>query len=68
MQRIAVIGGGIAGLTVSLRRAQRGDQVCLFEANAQVGGQLSSESRDGFIVEHGAEGFVARSEVVPPLA
>jgi protoporphyrinogen/coproporphyrinogen III oxidase len=68
MQRIAVIGGGIAGLTVALRRARLGDQVSLFEASARVGGQLSSETRDGFVVEHGAEGFVARSEVVPELA
>ena len=68
MQRIAVIGGGIAGLTVALRRAQLGDQVSLFEANARVGGQLRSETQHGFVVEHGAEGFVARSEVVPPLS
>lgn len=68
MQRIAVIGGGIAGLTVALRRADAGDQVTLFEAGPKVGGQLSSESRDGFLIEHGAEGFVARSEVVPALA
>lgn len=68
MQRIAVIGAGIAGLTVALRRANSGDQVSLFEANTRVGGQLSSEAQAGFVVEHGAEGFVARSEVVPPLA
>jgi protoporphyrinogen/coproporphyrinogen III oxidase len=68
MQRIAVIGGGIAGITVAARRADLGDRVSLFEANAQLGGQLSSETREGFVVEHGAEGFVARSEVVPPLA
>jgi len=68
MQRIAIIGGGIAGLTVALRRAQLGDQVSLFEANARVGGQLRSETQHGFLVEHGAEGFVARSEVVPPLS
>jgi oxygen-dependent protoporphyrinogen oxidase len=68
MQRIAVIGGGIAGLTVALRREQRGDRVSLFESNRQVGGQLRSETQDGFVIEHGAEGFVARSEVVPALA
>ena len=68
MQRIAVIGAGIAGLTVALRRARLGDEVTLFEAHSRVGGQLSSETRDGFVVEHGAEGFVARSEVVPALA
>jgi oxygen-dependent protoporphyrinogen oxidase len=68
MQRIAVIGGGIAGLTVALRRARAGDQVVLFEAARKVGGQLSSELRDGFLIEHGAEGFVARSTAVPALA
>jgi len=68
MQRIAVIGAGIAGLTVALRRDQLGDRVSVFEANAQVGGQLSSETQGGFVIEHGAEGFVARSEVVPRLA
>lgn len=68
MRRVAVIGAGIAGLTVAYRRARDGDQVSLFEASARVGGQLSSELQGGFVVEHGAEGFVARSEVVPPLA
>ncbi len=68
MQRLAVIGAGIAGLTVALRRVGLGDQVSLFEASTRVGGQLSSETVDGFVVEHGAEGFVARSEAVPRLA
>jgi len=68
MQHIAVIGGGIAGLTVALRRANCGDQVTVFEAGPKVGGQLSSESRDGLLIEHGAEGFVTRSVAVPTLA
>jgi oxygen-dependent protoporphyrinogen oxidase len=68
MQRIAVIGGGIAGLTVALRRIAAGDRVTLFEAGSRVGGQLSTESSAGFVIEHGAEGFVARSEAVPKLA
>ena len=68
MQRIAVIGAGITGLTVALRRATAGDRVVLFEASAKVGGQLASDAQDGFVIEHGAEGFVARSEAVPALA
>jgi len=68
MQRIAVIGAGIAGLTVALRREQLGDRVSLFEASSHVGGQLRSETSHGFVIEHGAEGFVARSEVVPSLS
>jgi oxygen-dependent protoporphyrinogen oxidase len=68
MQHIAVVGGGIAGLTVALRRASAGDRVVLFEASAKVGGQLASETQGGFVIEHGAEGFVAGSAVVPKLA
>ena len=68
MQRIAVIGGGIAGLTVALRRLAAGDQVVLFEAEPRVGGQLRTQIQHGCVVEHGAEGFVARSEAVPTLA
>jgi oxygen-dependent protoporphyrinogen oxidase len=68
MRRIAVIGAGIAGLTVALRRAAAGDQIVLFEAAPKVGGQLVSESSDGFVVEHGAEGFVAGSQAAPALA
>jgi oxygen-dependent protoporphyrinogen oxidase len=68
VQRIAVIGGGLAGLTVAFRRAAAGDRVVLFEPAPRLGGQLWTECRDGFVVEHGAEGFVARSEAVPALA
>jgi len=68
MERIAVVGGGIAGLTVALRRATAGCDVTLFEASSSVGGQLVSEGANGFVIEHGAEGFVARSEAVPALA
>jgi oxygen-dependent protoporphyrinogen oxidase len=42
--------------------------VVVFEPLDRLGGQLWTERRDGFVVEHGAEGFVARSEAVPALA
>jgi oxygen-dependent protoporphyrinogen oxidase len=67
-RRLGVVGGGLAGLTVAYRRSARGDDVVLFEPAARLGGQLWTEQRDGFVVEHGAEGFVARSEAVPALA
>ena len=68
MKRIAILGGGLAGLTVAFRRSQRGDAVTLFEATDRLGGQISTVREDGFVVELGAEGFVARSEAVPRLA
>ena len=53
---------------MAFRRASAGGAVVLFEPADRLGGQLWTERRDGFIVEHGAEGFVARSEAVPALA
>jgi len=41
-QHIAVIGGGICGLTAALRLAQRGKDVELFEAAPEAGGRTRS--------------------------
>jgi oxygen-dependent protoporphyrinogen oxidase len=66
--KIAVIGGGIAGLSLAFWRARRGDEVTLFEADSALGGQLVTLREDGFVVEQGAEGFVAGSEAMAALA
>lgn len=68
MTRIAIVGGGLAGLTVAYRAMTAGHEVTVFEAGSRLGGQLSTARDDGWIVELGAEGFVARSEAVPRLA
>ena len=41
-KRIAVIGGGIAGLTAAFRFAQQGHQVTLWERAPQFGGQANA--------------------------
>lgn len=40
--QVAVIGGGIAGMTAALRLAQRGFAVTLYEASSVLGGNLAS--------------------------
>lgn len=40
--RVAVVGGGIAGMTAALRLAERGYAVTLYEQQQQLGGNLSS--------------------------
>jgi len=67
-RHIGIIGAGVSGLTVAYRRHLAGDRVSVFEATPRVGGQLHSERRDGFLVEHGAEGFVAGSQALAELA
>jgi oxygen-dependent protoporphyrinogen oxidase len=66
--RVAVIGGGIAGLRIAALRVRAGDSVTLWEASGSLGGQLRTVREAGYVVEEGAEGFVASSQAVEALA
>lgn len=52
-KRVAVIGGGLTGLTAAWRLHTRGHQVRLFEARDRLGGAVRSERSDGWLVEAG---------------
>ena len=59
-KRIAVIGGGISGLTAA-RRAKELDpaaEVTLFESGDRLGGSLDTVRQDGFLIERGADSFI----------
>jgi Flavin containing amine oxidoreductase len=45
--RVAVVGGGLAGLTSTLQLAQRGFKVTLYEAADTLGGNFSSQEVNG---------------------
>ncbi|MGO2132678.1 MAG: FAD-dependent oxidoreductase [Halomonas sp.] len=45
VRRIAVVGGGPAGLATAVTAAQRGHEVTLFERQAQLGGQFNYARR-----------------------
>jgi len=47
MTRVAVVGGGIAGLTAALRLAERRYDVTLYEQQPTLGGNLSSQKAPG---------------------
>jgi oxygen-dependent protoporphyrinogen oxidase len=68
MARVVVIGGGLAGLVAAYRLSRVRHSVLVIEAAPRLGGQIQTERLDGYVVELGAEGFVARSEAVPKLA
>ncbi|HET9930037.1 MAG TPA: FAD-dependent oxidoreductase [Polyangiaceae bacterium] len=66
--RVAIVGGGVSGVTAAFRCAQYGYDTTVFEADARLGGSLWSEQDQGFLIEHGAESFDAGSEAVRALA
>ncbi len=56
--RIGVIGGGISGLAAAYRLRRAGHDAVVLEADARVGGKIRSERSDGWLVEHGPNGFL----------
>ena len=50
---VAIVGGGVAGLTAAVQLADRGHTVALYEAEESVGGQVRSEHREGFTLDRG---------------
>jgi len=62
--RCVVIGGGISGLAAAHRLLEVGRATSLpidltvLEARPQLGGVIRTESRDGFLLEHGPDSFL----------
>lgn len=52
MNRVVILGGGIAGLTAAYRRRGEGETVVL-EAGPAPGGSVKTVREDGFVVEGG---------------
>jgi oxygen-dependent protoporphyrinogen oxidase len=52
MNRVVILGGGIAGLTAAYRRTSPGETVVL-EAGPAPGGSVKTVREDGFVVEGG---------------
>lgn len=55
--RVAVIGGGLAGLVAALDLAEEGADVVIIEAGDRFGGQVRTTRERGFLIEEGADGF-----------
>jgi oxygen-dependent protoporphyrinogen oxidase len=51
--RVAVLGGGVTGLTAAWRLAQAGHTVSLLESGPRLGGSVHTELVDGWLVEAG---------------
>ncbi|WP_341870581.1 protoporphyrinogen oxidase [Flexivirga meconopsidis] len=60
MARIAIIGGGITGLSAALEGAASGHEIVVLEGATQVGGKLRLADVAGHSVDVGAESMLAR--------
>ena len=56
--RIAVVGGGIGGLTAARALVRAGHDVTVLEAGERPGGVIGTSRIDGFVREHAASSFL----------
>ena len=61
---VAVLGGGIAGLSAAWDAHKRGLSVCLLEASGRVGGKIRSEHQDGYRFECGPNSFLGSAAAI----
>ncbi len=52
-ERVAIAGGGLAGLTAACHLAEAGVDVRLFERRESVGGRVRTREREGFRLDRG---------------
>jgi phytoene dehydrogenase-like protein len=57
-RRVAVVGGGLAGITAALRLADAGHSVAVFEARPRLGGLTYSFRRGELSVDNGQHVFL----------
>ncbi|HET6743973.1 MAG TPA: FAD-dependent oxidoreductase, partial [Kribbella sp.] len=58
MRRVAVVGGGLAGITTALELADAGCEVVLLERRSKLGGLTHSFERDGRWIDNGQHVFL----------
>lgn len=70
MTDVAIVGGGVAGLTAACYLAQSGVQVTLFEKSANLGGKATTQNHHGYHFNRGIHALYiggAASEVLEEL-
>jgi oxygen-dependent protoporphyrinogen oxidase len=65
--RIAVIGAGISGLAAAHALHRAGHDVVVIDRRPSVGGRIRSESRDGFLMEHGPNAMISPAPTADAL-
>jgi oxygen-dependent protoporphyrinogen oxidase len=58
--RVAIVGGGISGLSAAYYLAKRGIQATLIEREARLGGVIATEREAGCVLEAGPDSYLAQ--------
>ncbi len=66
--RIAIVGGGISGLSAAYTLQKLGVPYVLLEAERALGGVIRTELRDGFLLEGGPDAILAQKPEALALA
>lgn len=66
--KVAIIGGGIAGVSAAYELARNGVAFTLYEASGRLGGIVETEQRNGFVVECGPDSWVTEKPWARDLA
>lgn len=62
-----MIGGGISGLTTAFLLKRKGIDIKLFESNSFPGGNIRTESIDGYLIEHGPNSTLETTPLINTL-
>lgn len=61
MDRVVIIGAGLAGLAAARRLKAAGYDVLVLDKGRRIGGRISTRRADGYLFNHGAQFVTARS-------
>jgi oxygen-dependent protoporphyrinogen oxidase len=67
MKSVAIIGGGITGLTAAVRLKGLGVPVTVYEGGSRVGGVIQSIRKNGFLAEFGPNSILETSPLITSL-
>jgi len=67
MNKVAIIGAGITGLTAAFYLRRKGVPVVIYESSGRVGGVIQSMREDGYLAEFGPNTIVESSPGITEL-
>lgn len=66
-KKVAIVGAGIAGLVAGYELQKKGFEVVVFECSNRVGGRMSTDNVEGFLIDRGAQFLSENYSTLIPL-